>query len=134
MGKKTNKTQLARFITMKTKLKLVLGLATAGLVSVSYATCWWGINNICAHTTDVLEVFHLTCGDRNVTPKTDWTVTDWATTTPQSSAGRLGTITGNCCGTATYIDCNGHPQDINNYCDPNRAYTAWDPSAGSCHS
>ena len=119
---------------MKRKFKPVVGLAVAAMIGTAYAQCYYSVTGVCADTSVLLDVFPLSCGNREVHPKTNWSAADIATTTPQSGqTGRSWTKSANCCGTATYLDCSGHYQDINNWCI-NGQYQTPDPAASTCSS
>lgn len=116
---------------MTRKLKPVLGLAVAALIGTAYATCYVGVTGVCVSAGEWLETLPLECGDRDVTAKNDWGALDMIDFQYHPGSGRTGIKPKDCCGTATYTDCTGHPQDIQNYCSRN-SYWAPDPAQPSC--
>ena len=121
-------------MTKKTrKLKPVIGLVVAGLVSAAYAQCYFPHSGVCASTMQQVGTEDLSCNHSTpVYPKTDWWANDNLTGTLISGGiGRVRTTAKDaCCGTATYFDCvTMQNVDLPNHCT---FYDAPDTTANSC--
>ena len=119
---------------MTKKLKPVVGLAVAGLIGTTYATCYWSVTHLCVSGGTQVGAFG-SCF-HPIYAQGDWFVYDWASTIGSGTGHQsLKSPQPRCSGQASYTDCQGFNHTIQSYTpDPGwgAEYDAPDPASPTC--